>query len=95
MLKLKDTGLEEFSFGDAAEDIFYILVDKKISPEGIDVDKLRLADPRNFDSVLADMGCILMLNGLEIEELVRRGEIQKERLHESIFELARTEGLLN
>jgi len=40
MLNLKDTGLEEFSFGEEADDQFYVLVNKKISPDGIDVEKL-------------------------------------------------------
>ncbi|MEX0608194.1 MAG: hypothetical protein WD016_04705 [Balneolaceae bacterium] len=95
MLKLQETGLEEFSFGDEAADTFFILVNKKISPKGINVEKLRLADPRNFDAVLNEMGCIIMLNGIEVEELVRRGELQKENLHKSMYELAINEGLLN
>lgn len=94
MLKLENTGLEEFSFGDNPDDRFYILVNKKISPDGIDADKLSKADPRKFDQVLNDMGCILMLNGLEVTELCMRGELDNENLHESMFELARDEGFL-
>ncbi len=94
MLKLKDTGLEEFSFGENPDDLFYILVNKKISPEGIDVEKLSKADPRKFDSILNEMGCILMLNGLEVTELCMRGELDNENLHESLFELAEDEGLI-
>ncbi|MEO1023747.1 MAG: hypothetical protein AAFW89_14485 [Bacteroidota bacterium] len=94
MLQLNDTGLEEFSFGDADDDRFILLVNKTISPEGIDFEKLRLTDPRKFDSVLERMGCILMLNGEEIRELERRGEIDTNHLHASLFELAKQEGLL-
>lgn len=94
MLKLEDTGLEEFSFGDNPDDLFYILVNKKISPEGINVDKLSKADPRKFDSILNEMGCILMLNGLEVTELCMRGELDNDNLHESLFELAEDEGML-
>lgn len=94
MLKLKDTGLEEFSFGDDSDDKFYILVNKNISPEGIDVDKLSKANPMKFDSVLNEMGCILMLNGLEVAELCMRGELDNDDLHESMFELARDEGII-
>ncbi|MEX0719810.1 MAG: hypothetical protein WD059_04020 [Balneolaceae bacterium] len=94
MLKKQDTGLEEFTFGDEAADFFYILVNKKISPDGINVEKLRLSDPRNFDSVLNDMGCIIMLNGIEVEELIKRGELQRDDLHTSMYELARDEELL-
>lgn len=95
MLKLKETGLEEFSFGDNTDDLFYVLVNKRISPEGIDVEKLRLSDPRNFDTVLTEMGCILMLNGIEVEELARRGELDPDNLKESMYNLAREEGLIN
>jgi len=94
MPDLKDTGLEEFSFGDDPDDLFYILVNKKVSPNGIDVDKLSKADPRKFDSVLSDMGCVLMLNGLEVTELCMRGELDNENLHESMFELAKEEGII-
>jgi hypothetical protein len=94
MLKLEDTGLEEFSFGDNPDDRFYILVNKKISPNGIDVDKLSKADPRKFDSILNEMGCIIMLNGVEVTELCMRGELDNENLHESLFELAENEGML-
>lgn len=95
MLKLKDTGLEEFSFGDSPEDIFYLLINKHVSPEGIDLDRLRLADPRNFDSILNDMGCIFMISGAELNELQRRGEADPDNLHESLFKLAEQEGLLS
>lgn len=94
MLKLDQTGLEEFSFGDNPDDLFYILVNKKISPDGIDVDKLSKADPRKFDSVLNEMGCVLMLNGVEVTELCMRGDLDNENLHESMFELAEREGML-
>lgn len=94
MLKKKETGLEEYSFGDERSDLFYILVNKKISPDGIDIKKLSSADPRNFDTVLNEMGCILMLNGIEVDELIRRGELEKNDLHQSMFELAEREGLL-
>lgn len=94
MLKLKDTGLEEFSFGEGTDDQFYILVNKKVSPEGIDVEKLSKTDPRKFDKVLSDMGCILMLNGIEVTELCMRGELDNEDLHGSMYELAKDEGMI-
>jgi hypothetical protein len=94
MLKLKDTGLEEFSFGDGSDDKFYVLVNKKISPDGIDVGKLSKANPMKFDSVLNEMGCILMLNGLEVAELCMRGELDNENLHESMYDLAKDEELI-
>ena len=94
MLTLKQTGLEELTFGDQPDDIFVVLVNKLISPNGINLEKLRLADPRHFDAALDQAGCIFMLNNLEIEELVRRDEIDKSDLHTSLFELAKAEGLL-
>lgn len=94
MPTIKDTGLEEFSFGDNSDDKFYVLVNKKISTDGIDVDKLSKANPMKFDSILNEMGCILMLNGLEVAELCMRGELDNENLHESMFELAKDEGII-
>jgi len=47
-----------------------------------------------FNQVLNDMGCILMLNGIEVTELCMRGELDNDNLHESMFELAKTEGVL-
>lgn len=94
MLKLNETGLEEFSFGDESDDKFYILVNKKVSPDGIDIEKLGKADPMKFDQVLSEMGCVLMLNGLEVAELCMRGELDNENLHESMYELAREEELI-
>ncbi len=94
MLTIKQTGLEELSFGDQPDDIFIVLVNKLISPNGIDLEKLRLVDPRHFDTALDQAGCIFMLNNIEIEELTRRGEIDKNDLHTSLFELAKAEGML-
>ncbi|MEP0006248.1 MAG: hypothetical protein ABJ387_03245 [Balneola sp.] len=94
MIPIEQTGIEELSFGDSKEDIFHILVNKQVSPNGIDLDKLRLADPRNFDAALTSAGCIIMLNEIEIEELARRGELNPKKLHQSLYELAEQEGLL-
>lgn len=94
MLKLKETGIEEITFGDSRDDVFYLLINRKISPDGINVERLRLSDPRNFDAVLNDMGCIFMLSGVELDELISRGEVDSDRLHESLFELAAEEGLI-
>ncbi|XWN36837.1 MAG: hypothetical protein ROO71_12850 [Balneola sp.] len=94
MIPIEKTGIEELSFGDSKEDIFHILVNKQVSPNGIDLDKLRLADPRNFDAALSSAGCIIMLNETEIDELTRRGEIRKKDFHQSLYDLALREGLL-
>ena len=94
MIPINQTGIEELRFGDSKEDIFHILVDKNISPEGIDIEKLRLADPRNFDAALSSAGCIVMLNEIEIDELSKRGELDPKNLHQSLYELAKDEGLL-
>jgi len=94
MINIEQTGIEELSFGDSKEDTFHILVNKKISPNGIDLEKLRLADPRNFDAALISAGCIIMLNEIEIDELAKRGELDSHNLHQSLFDLAQSEGLL-
>lgn len=95
MVDLHDTRLETFSFGDQSEDVFYLLIDIRINPQGIDIEKLSKTDPRILDSVLKEMGCVLMLNGEEIDELVRRGDINEKKKHQSLFELAVGEKLIN
>lgn len=94
MIPINQTGIEELSFGDSKEDIFHILINKNISPDGIDLEKLRLADPRDFDTALSNAGCIVMLNEIEIDELSKRGELDPKNLHQSLYELAKDEGLL-
>ncbi len=94
MLTLNDTSLETFRFGDSEEDQYYILINISKNPEGVNLGKLAMADPRRFDAVLNEMGCLLMLSGTEIRELSNRGDVQKEQLHESLFKLARQQGLL-
>lgn len=94
MIPFSKTGIEELSFGDQKEDIFHILVNLTVSPDGVDLEKLRLADPRSFDQALANAGCVIMLNETEIEELSRRKELRKDHLHEDLYNLAKQEGLL-
>lgn len=95
MLTLDQTNLETFNFGETEEDKFYVLVNTVKNPEGINVAKLAMADPRMFDSILSDMGCILMLSGVEINELVARGALKEDALHESLYQLAKQEGVIS
>lgn len=94
MLNLDDTKLETYSFNDDGKDEFYILLDIRKNPEGINLAKLAMADPRRFDAVLTEMGCLLMLGEEEIQELSARGAIDAENLHQSLFELAKREGVI-
>lgn len=94
MRTLNDTSLETFQFGTRPEDKYYLLIDLLRNTDGIDLAKLSNADPRMFDAVLSEMGCVLMLSGDEIQELANRGEIDPNKLHESLFELTRREGLI-
>lgn len=94
MLKKDDTKLEIFGFGDEDEDNFYTLVNIRKNPEGIDLEKLSNADPRKFDEVLNKMGCILLLRGDEVAELIERGDITDSDLHKSLYELAVDEGII-
>lgn len=95
MLEKEDTKLEIFGFGDEdEEDNFYCLVNLKKSPDGIDLQELSRADPRKFDEVLNEMGCILLLRGDEVEELIERGDITDSNLHKSLYELAVEEGII-
>lgn len=96
MLKKDDTKLEIFGFGDDDdnEDSFYCLVNIAKNPDGIDLEKLSMADPRKFDEVLNEMGCILLLRGDEVEELINRGDISDSDLHKSLYELAVDEEII-
>lgn len=95
MLKKDDTKLEIFGFGDdEAEDNFYCLVNIKKNQDGIDLEKLSMADPRNFDEELNRQGCILLLRGDEVEELINRGDINDTDLHKSLYELAVQEEII-
>lgn len=95
MLQKDDTKLEIFGFGDDGEDNFYCLVNISKNPDGIDLEKLSNADPRKFDEVLNDMGCILLLRGDEVEELIKRGDISDSDLHQSLYELSVEEGIIS
>lgn len=95
MLQKDDTKLEIFGFGDAEDDTFYCLVNLKKSPEGIDLERLSNADPRKFDEVLNSMGCILLLRGDEVEELIKREDITKANMHEGLYDLAVQEEIIS
>jgi len=92
--KLNQTYLQKIEFGDEPEDIYYCLIDKKISPDGLDVDKMRLTDPRNIDRQFREQGCLLMFTGDEIASLINRGELDAEKLHQSLFETAVRENII-
>ena len=94
MRTLSDTSLETFQFGSNPEDKYYLLIDLVQNSNGIDLAKLANADPRSFDTVLSDMGCLLMLSGDEIQELVLRQAVDEQNLHESLFNLARHQGII-
>lgn len=95
MLKKEDTKLEIFGFGEEPDDKFYCLVNLKKSPDGIDLKKLSMADPRNFDEALNRQGCILLLKGSEVEELIKRDEITDSNLHQSLYDLAVEEEIIS
>ncbi len=94
MKALEKTKVDIIEFGDQPEDKFYCLVDLAISPNGLNVDKLKISDPRNFDQRLIESGCLMMFSGDEIEELVIRGDITRDNLHQSLVDLAKKEGVI-
>lgn len=93
-MKIDQTTLQVFEFGDTPEDTFYCLVDLRVSPNGMDVEKMRLSDPRNIDLQFRENGCLLMLDGEEIEEIIRRGDADRDNLHKSLYQLASEEGIV-
>ena len=94
MSVLEKTDLEIIDFGDKPEDKFYCLIDLQISPDGLDIEKIKMSDPRNFDLEMRESGCLMMFTGDEIEELTSRGDLDGENLHESLVELALKEGVI-
>lgn len=94
MNALEKTKVDIIKFGDQPEDIFYCLVDLTISPNGLNVDKLKISDPRNFDQRLMESGCLMMFSGDEIEELESRGDVSRDELHQSLVDLAVKEGVI-
>ncbi len=93
-VKQDQTFLQKIEFGEEPEDIYYCLIDKKISPDGLNVDKMRLTDPRNIDRQFREQGCLLMFTGDEIASLINRGELDAENLHQSLFETAVKENII-
>ena len=94
MIQFNDTDLQIICFGELPEDHFYCLVDKRVAGDGLDVEKMRLMNPRSFDLQLREMGCLVMLTGREVDELASRGDLEPDELHRSIYELSSDEGLL-
>jgi len=93
-MKLKDTKLQRIEFGDEPADQFYCLVNLKVSPDGLDLSKMRLTDPRNIDQEFRQHGMLLMFTGEEIESLINRGDLNRKKLHESLYQLALREGVI-
>lgn len=93
-MKLSQTSLQKIEFGNDPEDIYYCLIDLSISPSGLNIKKLRLTDPRNIDEQFRQNGCLMMFTGVEVEELIRRGELNGKYLHRSLYRLAVKDGII-
>ncbi len=93
-MKFEHTLLQKLKFSDQKEDEFYCLIDNRVSPNGMNMEKIRLTDPRKLDTEFEKNGCLLLLRGDEIEELVKRGDLNHENLHKSIYEVAVAEGVI-
>lgn len=93
-LPFNKTALQIIEFGDQPDDKFYCLINLNVSPNGMNIEKLRLTDPRNFDLEFKNSGCLFMFTEDEIEELIHRGDLHKGKLHRSLYELAIKEGIL-
>lgn len=93
-MKLKNTRLQKIEFGEKPADRYYCLIDLKVSPDGLDIEKMRLTDPRNIDREFRNQGVLMMFTGEEIESLMNRGDLDRENLHESLYRLALEEGVI-
>lgn len=93
-MKLEDTSLQKVEFGSEPSDCFYCLVNLKVSPSGLNIKKMKLTDPRNIDQQFREAGCLMMFTGDEMEELISRDEFKEEKIHQSLFRLAVSEGII-
>lgn len=93
-MKLFQTALQKIEFGETPSDIYYCLIDRQVSPNGLSIEKMRLTDPRNIDEQFRRHGCLMMFTGEEINELVERGDLDEKKLHQSLYELALFEGVI-
>ncbi|MDX1640720.1 MAG: hypothetical protein R3220_03425 [Balneolaceae bacterium] len=93
-MKFQNTKLQKIEFGDEPADQYYCLIDLKVSPDGLDINKMKLTDPRNIDQEFRNHGVLMMFTGEEIESLINRGDLDREKLHESLYERALGEGVI-
>lgn len=93
-MKLQQTIFQKIEFGSEPSDCYYCLIDSGVSPNGLSIEKMRLTDPRNIDLQFRQAGCLMMFTGEEIEELIRRGEVDSDKIHQSLFKLAIKEGVI-
>lgn len=93
-MKFKDTKLQRIDFGEEPADRYYCLVDLRVSPNGLSLEKMRLTDPRNIDQEFRQHGMVMMFTGEEIESLINRGDLVRNDLHQSLYQLALQEGVV-
>lgn len=93
-MKFIQTKLQRIDFGDEPADRYYCLVNLKVSPEGLDLTKMRLTNPRNIDHEFRQQGMLMMFTGEEIESLINRGDLERENLHKTLYQLALDEGVI-
>lgn len=95
MIRFEDTKLEIFRLSDSEEDNFYSLTNIKKNPNGLDAERLAKTSPMAFDETLHAMGCILLMNHQDVENLKSNEGLTERNLHEGLFRLAQQEGILN
>ena len=93
-MKFKDTKLEHIKFGEEPSDQYYCLVNLNVNPEGLDLEKMRLTNPRNIDQEFRNHGVLMMFTGDEIKSLINRGDLDGDHLHESLYQLALEEDVI-
>jgi hypothetical protein len=94
LMNISQTSLQKFEFGDEPSDQFYCLIDLRVSPKGLSIEEIKLTDPRNIDKQFREKGCLMLFTGDEIEELLNRGEISREKVHRGLYDLAVREGVI-
>ncbi|MEX0593506.1 MAG: hypothetical protein WD115_01925 [Balneolaceae bacterium] len=96
-ISIEETRIDTIDFGEKPEDRFYCLADRRLAPDGLQPEKMRLINPRNLDQELRALGCIAMMTETELAELRRRGVVRPdmEHLHEDLYTVCKKEGLLD
>lgn len=89
MSDLKDkTYTQVFAFGEKAEDRFYCLIDQRINPDGLNIEEMAAVNPMRIEDYLHQQGCLIMIDGRDMQSISNRLDVEGEELHRLLLGLA-------